>query len=305
MLTKLEKTFIATMDESATFFSPQVAIFVLVALSHGLKYDVIKDATDKQPGCKGRKSQSKTTCSEVADDECDGTWIEHADSILQCKLTKSGCLSTGPLCKPVVGPGIGKDGIVAWYRSEDAEPVWKSKVGSLEAKATHGSVEVKVEKGNGAGKPVKYIYGNTNAYYDFGPILKKGFTICSVSRYAGGHTNRVLQASGMNWLHGHWSSRTGVAHYQTWNTPHSGPNNKEWLVYCGTSGKRVMNGAGKNIANNKANDLTRDYNLVVNTPGERSEFGVMEVIVWNKHLSEDDMEKVVEYLNAKLEHGSS
>ena len=46
-----------------------------------------------------------------------------------------------------------------------------------------------------------------------------------------------------------------------------------------------------------------DAHLYINEgchSGEKSDFGVMEVIVWNRALSEDEMWTSMEYLNAKL-----
>ena len=84
--------------------------------------------------------------------------------------------------------------MVAWYKSEDASPAWKSAVGSWQARVTKGSITRKVEAGNGAAKPVAYLDGLTNAGLDFGKIMKPEFTICSITRYlyAGGVMARIL-----------------------------------------------------------------------------------------------------------------
>ena len=100
---------------------------------------------------------------------------------------------------------------------------------------TKGSVSRKVESGNGAGRPVAYISGNTGAGYDFGKIMTSDFSICSVTRYLGGSKGRILQTNHPNWLHGHWGGRAGVAHYGTWVTPHEGPSSTDWLVMLGSS----------------------------------------------------------------------
>ena len=200
-------------------------------------------------------------------------------------------------------PGLGLDGIVAWYRSEDAQiPQWKSAVGDFVATTQHGRSSIEVEAGNGAEKIVKYLKGDHNVRTDFGPILKKGdYTVCSISRYASDHhTNRILQASGINWLQGHWGGRVGVCHYSRWVTRHEGPKHKNWLVLCGSNDQNVLTGAKQNIATSSSPMFDRDYHMTVNSPGEQSDFGVMEVITWNRKLSKDEMTSVIDYLNHKL-----
>ncbi|CAE7370847.1 unnamed protein product, partial [Symbiodinium sp. CCMP2456] len=105
--------------------------------------------------------------------------------------------------------------MVAWFKSEDSGPAWRSAVGSWQGRVTKGSVTRKVEAGNGATRPVAYLAGDPNSGYDFGKIMKPDFTICSISRYA--------------------------------------------------------------------------------------DYGVMEVITWNRALSEDEMWTSMEYLNWKLQ----
>ena len=278
----------------------KLLIFISLALSHGLKYNTSVDYGDL-PECDGSEAEKLDACTEVADNECEGTFVSVGAQNVQCKILENGhCASVGPICKPVEGPGIGLDGVVSWFRSEDADVEWKSKVGDWVAKTTHGSVQKKKEAGHGAKKSVRYVYGNTAAHLNFGKVVGKHFTVCSVSRYAGGHKNRVLQLHHINWLHGHWANRVGVAHYNTWATPYNGPSNEDWLVYCGTAKRRVMKGDAINIANHNGQDLSKPYDLCVNTPGERSEFGIMEVITWDRQLSEDEMKKVIGYLNRKL-----
>ena len=49
-----------------------------------------------------------------------------------------------------------------------------------------------------------------------------------------------------------------------------------------------------------------DVHLYINDGGinELSDLGVMEVIVWDRLLTEDEMLTTMEYLNWKLENGS-
>ena len=87
---------------------------------------------------------------------------------------------------------------------------------------------------------MKFIAGGTGEQVNFGEILDTDYTVCSIDRYTGGSKGRILQANGRNWLHGHWASQVGVAHYQHWNTAsHRNAGNEDWLVMCGSSGREA------------------------------------------------------------------
>ncbi|CAE7848168.1 unnamed protein product [Symbiodinium sp. KB8] len=155
--------------------------------------------------------------------------------------------------------------MVAWFKSEDARPVWKSAVGSWQGGVTKGSVTRKVEPGNGATRPVAYLAGDPNSGYDF-----------------------------------------GVAYYSAWVTPWDLPSNTDWLVMCGSNkGVVYVGNERRNIAVHHGVLHNADFNLYINEGwnGQESDFGVMEVITWNRALSEDEMWTSMEYLNWKLQVG--
>ena len=199
--------------------------------------------------------------------------------------------------------------MVAWFKSEDASSAWKSSVGSWQGRETRGSVTRKVETGHGAKFPVAYLAGDVHTGYDFGQIMKPDFTICSVTRYVdGGVQKRVLQHNHSNWLHGHWAGKVGVTYYNTWvhsEGQHTGLT--DWLVMCGNSAGVVLRGQEKkNVGHHAAVKSNGDAHLYINNGHfmESSDFGVMEVIVWNRALSEDEMWTSMEYLNSKLSGAS-
>ncbi|CAE7239452.1 unnamed protein product [Symbiodinium sp. CCMP2592] len=195
--------------------------------------------------------------------------------------------------------------MVAWFKSEDAGPEWPSAVGTWKGRVTKGSVTEKVEVGNGANKPVRYLSGNTHAGYDFGKVMKPDFTICSVTRYLqGGKKSRILTNKDPNFVHGHWHDRAGLAHYKTWVTSYDVPSSTDWLVMCGNNKQVVMAGnERRNIATGQSALHSADFNLYINEGFEQefSDFGVMEIITWNRALSEDEMWTSMEYLNSKLQ----
>ena len=178
-------------------------------------------------------------------------------------------------------------------------------MGSFEGKALHKSVMRRVEAGYGADRPVTYVAGREFMGFEFGKVIPRTFTICSVTRYTGTvgvgePRGRILQTRESNFLHGHWSDTIGVAHYDGWATKYDDKikTSQEWMVLCGTNGaKRVYIGIGEgavNIATGQGNTLAQDNTLVINDGKyiENSAFAAMEIITWNRALSDAEMEKL-------------
>ena len=207
---------------------------------------------------------------------------------------------------PLQPQPAGLSSMVAWFKSEDADSAWKSSVGSWQGRVTKGSATKKVEGGHGATVPVTYLTGDTSVGYDFGPIMKRDFTICSVSRYVGtGKKGRILQNNNPNFLHGHYAGLVGLGYYNTWVTKHDGSGPlTDWLVMCGNSAGLIFrNRERKNVGTAPAAKIDGDFHVFINegfVEHDSSEFGVMEVITWNRELSEDEMWANMEYLNSKL-----
>eukprot|EP00933_Yihiella_yeosuensis_P040876 TRINITY_DN3528_c0_g1_i11.p1 TRINITY_DN3528_c0_g1~~TRINITY_DN3528_c0_g1_i11.p1 ORF type:complete len:1502 (-),score=330.55 TRINITY_DN3528_c0_g1_i11:334-4839(-) len=197
--------------------------------------------------------------------------------------------------------------MVSWYKSENAGSLWKSSVGKHVGRTTKGSVVRAATSGYGADRPVTYITGDTFSRFEFGHVLPNTFTICSVSRYTSRHNQgRILDARSKNILHGHWAGRAGVAHYGRWVTHHNDDdtkNNEEWLVLCGTNKAKRVYGIHGNIATANANFNGNDILLVNNR--EQSKFAVMEVMTWNRALSDAEMRTSVNYLRWKLKAGAT
>ena len=201
-------------------------------------------------------------------------------------------------------PEVPRKGLVAWYSSSalgqsgNGAASWKSSVGSFVAKATRGSVKTVTTTGNGAKGYVRMATGTTTAAYSFGNILTDHYTICSMTRYTGSRKGRILTGTKTNWLHGHWSSRAGVAYYGGWLGSHSSRQGlMDWVVLCGTSKTILLH--GKQVAS-RGNHVSGNQGVVINTgvhgPSEPSDWGVAEVITWNRALSTKEMQDATAYL---------
>jgi hypothetical protein len=98
--------------------------------------------------------------------------------------------------------------------------------------------------GDGAANAVTFITGTTTTKLLWPESsIPSTFTVCSVTRYTGGSRGRIFDCANSpsqsaNWLHGHYSSSRGRAHYGDaggWQS--SGWYNgavDDWLVMCGT-----------------------------------------------------------------------
>eukprot|EP00928_Gymnodinium_smaydae_P029114 TRINITY_DN2201_c0_g1_i2.p1 TRINITY_DN2201_c0_g1~~TRINITY_DN2201_c0_g1_i2.p1 ORF type:complete len:2702 (-),score=420.67 TRINITY_DN2201_c0_g1_i2:73-8100(-) len=202
----------------------------------------------------------------------------------------------------------GKSGLVAWFKSEDAAPHWKSSVGNAAATVIRGGVSTQENKGNGAVSNVRYIQGEFGTQYDFGRILFERFTVCSITRYASARMmRRLLQANSDNWLHGHWESRVGVVHMQSgWQTdPHRNLRSTDWVTVCSSPQASYVMVDGNQIGTGRKIGARPVQNLVINAGRhgrESSDFAVMEVMVWDRTLTQDEMAAASKYLMQKLSH---
>ncbi|OLP80195.1 hypothetical protein AK812_SmicGene39424 [Symbiodinium microadriaticum] len=205
------------------------------------------------------------------------------------------------------------DRVLNTPRSENAGSVWRSSVGDFEGYCSKNTVFRRVAAGYGADRPVTFIQGYTWSGFTFGNVLPLTHSVCSITRYTGSSRGRVLQSSSSkNWLHGHWRNHVGVIHYNGWVTEHErNPNVLDWLVLCGTNGAtRAFDGLSSdtptNIATKEPKKFTGTIPLYVNhgREHEKSDFAVMEVITWDRVLSQEEMLATVDYLKWKLRAGA-
>ena len=210
-------------------------------------------------------------------------------------------------CTPGASSMVPTAGLVSWFKSSDLKDGnnWASSVGSFVAKPTAGSVKVTTTTGHRAVGPVVAVSGDASSAYTFGgEILPAVYTICTMTRYNGDSRGRILTGERSNWLHGHWSSGAGVAHYDGWLGASSGQvDDLEWVILCGTSKSLLLH--GKVIAT-RGNEIAGSQGVAINggaIPNEKSDWMVAEVITWNRALSEKEMQDASAYLQKILDDG--
>ena len=98
--------------------------------------------------------------------------------------------------------------LTAWYccgafdLASGTWPDW-SQEGNTATLSGSGFAELS-STGHGASAEVVALSGTPSSQISFGNIIESSFTLCSVTRYTGGSTGRILDGGGANWLHGIW-----------------------------------------------------------------------------------------------------
>ena len=245
------------------------------------------------------------------------------------------CISTRPDCsidipQGFVTPrrrlGCGPDGNASdvddvmstayarWHAKnwqEEPEYLPDSSGNTRHAVSVEGSISAANATGFGATAPQHYIYGATSDKL-FMPTysIPTAFTLCTLTRYTGAAKGRIITAD-FDFFHGHYNSRRGVAFYYTWKTSMSslpGADDLDWLVMCG---KNVENGGPASILADGVprNTATSAGNgggqLNVNgQTGQHSYWAMGHILVWDRHLSDEDMAAVSETMMRSLHDAS-
>ena len=159
--------------------------------------------------------------------------------------------------------------------------------------------------GNGVTGKVTYVAGNPGSWVSFAEMWGT-FTICSISRYTGGNSNRVLVGSNGNWLHGHYGNHAGVSHFNGWIfdwnqdiTSRLGESNHDWVYMCASNSLSYVNGVHMG-GGGGAPGLVNINKPGAQCCGEYSDFGIAELILWDRQLSEAEMIAVQAYQAALL-----
>ena len=186
------------------------------------------------------------------------------------------------------------------------------RVGRLTAGS--GSAGVLAGDGAGAGVSVPFVGGTPSTKILWGDLsVPSTFTICSITRYSGAATQRILGCSNANWIHGHHGGRAGSTHYVVdANIAHSISPNTNWVVACGrnvgpggSNASTIING----VVTSTGSGGIGGCNLNINepftaAPEEKSDWQLSSLYVWDSHLPDDVFARVSSELNQYLSGGS-
>ncbi len=189
--------------------------------------------------------------------------------------------------------------------------IWKDIVGNKNVKILHGNLTT-VDKSSyikyddGIEKGFGYLKGLSNASIEFPQNLNNNnWTIVYVTRYdpSARYKGRILQGGSSNWLAGHHNGKAGVSHQNKWiNSKDKFNEERSWVLaieqpnkFIRRSGKhdwKLFTG-GKGIGADK---------IFINggrSAKEKSDFNIAELIIYNRKISDSEIEKVKNYLESK------
>jgi hypothetical protein len=178
--------------------------------------------------------------------------------------------------------------------------VWTNEVGSKQDTYGWNIVPVCTTGANGAAGEVCELRGSISSGVYFGSsALPSVFTMCSVTRYAGDKKTAVLTGSYFL-AHGHFYGHSGVAIYafseMTDSDNRIPANDTDWLIFCGQNAapwRFLANGQPVGTIHTGSTKMS-SYELGINYcgqgfPCEYSDFGVMEIAIWDRTLSKDEL----------------
>ena len=239
-----------------------------------------------------------------------------------------------PAVKPIDQPYSPPSGLVAWFRGEDfdgrrwpdardaplicgaeiCDEICMKRQILRFGRVTSGVARREVAAGHGARGPVAAAVGSTGTSFAFGKVVPPNFTIASVTRYTspgGAKQGRILQGLKKDWIHGNVQMMTGCASYGNgWYAKHKCENSHttDWVITIGQNnvigGRSIVrcNGIDGSMRNHHGGE--GDVDLVINQgecPKENSDWAVAELMTWDRHLTQAEIEGVEVYLVARLD----
>ena len=181
----------------------------------------------------------------------------------------------------------------------------------LKNATTTGTISKETASGNGTTGAITYIKGDTTTTVTFpNGSIPTNFTICSLTRYTGVTFGRILEGTNNNWLHGHWNGNRGVAHYNEWKTANQSVGTQtDWLCMIGKNADTpptniLADGVARGVTSRNLSGL----NLRINNgeySGEKCNWALSCVMIWESHLTDDEMVDLNTIINTYKNTGIS
>jgi len=207
---------------------------------------------------------------------------------------------------PVKTPPV--PGMYAWYTGGTWDGFQWTDISGNNRHATTivGTINQNLSyTGNGADSTFPVIYGGTTAGITFpSSVLPSTFTFFHVSRYNGANEQRIFDGAAANWLSGFWSGNAGATYHDGWITSQVDYHTTNWVISTDQNSlyrsKSKSANSGNYYQHTGGGGTTKQ--LTVNNgywTGERSDWMIAEIIVYNSTLSATDYNKVESYLEEK------
>ena len=146
---------------------------------------------------------------------------------------------------------------------------------------------------------ITYLYGNTSARMRFPTsVLPSTYTLFHVAKYNGSTRQRIFDGVTNNWLSGFWSNNSGIAyHNQGWLGPSSGvAGSNNFLLSSDQKGLYRANGS---VVGTGSGDSTHLSIMDGTHASENSDWAISEIIVYNRELTTDEIERTESWLMDK------
>ena len=187
-------------------------------------------------------------------------------------------------------------GLVGLYTADSYEDkVWKDLSGkSNHTIKTNGNPITKMGALNGysvvEGTPADgFVFPTT--------ILPSVYTLFHIARYHGPAKGRIVSSTDGNWLSGHYDGKSGVSHHENAGfletgaeapTDHHGSN---WVLSTDQNNLYRSNNVERGkLGEGTSANLAINNGMVAST--ETSDFQIAVIIVYNRHLTTEEIKKV-------------
>jgi len=186
------------------------------------------------------------------------------------------------------------DGLVGWYNSSSFSPAkgWEDLSG-LNNTLTIGGGLPKVESGK------NYVQGASDDFILFPKgTLVKDYTLIHVTKYNGPVKGRIFQGMGVNWLSGHHAGAKGTSYQEGWISRGSGQDVQSFTLSIDQQSTfRYDNSEIE--TNAEANTIPAEISINYGH-SQPSDWAVGEILVYNRHLTEDEIKSIKSYLRDKF-----
>jgi hypothetical protein len=203
-------------------------------------------------------------------------------------------------------------GIHRRFKASDYNPntkIWTDSANGTRVTAS-GNVSLVPHVGNQKFRSMKAVEFDTTGSIFFNNDSLPAYTLFYVSRYSGTVRGRILDASGVHFIVGHYNGYAGVEFHNKWllnpNPQFAGTtamnlHGTNFFVGCSVSTDFYTNGILRTTEPNKTDMLTSLPPLTVNSgmySTEPSQCQILEVLMYNRVLSDTERKKVENYLAA-------
>jgi hypothetical protein len=188
-------------------------------------------------------------------------------------------------------------GMIAKYTGESYDGTnWNDETGNGYTPTKGGTINISTQTSFNS---MKCLYGGINDSFTFpSGVLPTTYTLFHITRYNGGNRTRIVTGvyGGTNWLSGHWGGSQSVAYHGDstgWVTG-SSINNYGQIWMLSTDQNGLYRG---NQYDRTTNTSGSSCQLTVNGyTGEKSDWAIFCVIVYNRTLSSSEILSMESYL---------